>query len=49
MSVCAAEMSDYLDKVDRMKLLVISMPPPNHDTMRHMFRHLKRYKYMHHL
>uniref|UniRef100_A0A3B4E5Q0 Rho GTPase activating protein 9 n=1 Tax=Pygocentrus nattereri TaxID=42514 RepID=A0A3B4E5Q0_PYGNA len=36
------KMSDYLDKVDRMKLLVISMPPPNHDTMRHMFRHLKR-------
>ncbi|XP_036427072.1 rho GTPase-activating protein 15 isoform X3 [Colossoma macropomum] len=36
------KMSDYLDKVDRMKLLVINMPPPNHDTMRHMFRHLKR-------
>uniref|UniRef100_A0A3B1JZS6 Rho GTPase activating protein 9 n=1 Tax=Astyanax mexicanus TaxID=7994 RepID=A0A3B1JZS6_ASTMX len=35
-------MSDYLDKVNRMKLLIISMPPPNHDTMRHMFRHLKR-------
>ncbi|KAG9276981.1 rho GTPase-activating protein 9 [Astyanax mexicanus] len=36
------KMSDYLDKVNRMKLLIISMPPPNHDTMRHMFRHLKR-------
>ncbi|XP_066521124.1 rho GTPase-activating protein 15 isoform X2 [Hoplias malabaricus] len=36
------KMSDYLEKVDRMKLLVISMPPPNHDTMRHMFSHLKR-------
>ncbi|XP_072540856.1 rho GTPase-activating protein 9 isoform X2 [Salminus brasiliensis] len=36
------KMSEYLDKVDRMKLLIISMPPSNHDTMRHMFRHLKR-------
>ncbi|XP_051996514.1 rho GTPase-activating protein 15-like [Xyrauchen texanus] len=33
---------DYLDKVDRLKLLVISMPPPNHDTLKHMIRHLKR-------
>ncbi|XP_051562042.1 rho GTPase-activating protein 9-like isoform X2 [Myxocyprinus asiaticus] len=33
---------NYLDKVDRLKLLVISMPPPNHDTLRHMIRHLKR-------
>ncbi|KAJ8400776.1 hypothetical protein AAFF_G00391300 [Aldrovandia affinis] len=36
------KMTDYLDKVDRMKCLVLSMPPPNHDTMRFMFRHLKR-------
>ncbi|XP_036387572.1 rho GTPase-activating protein 15 isoform X1 [Megalops cyprinoides] len=36
------KMSDYLDKVDRMKCLVLNMPPPNHDTMRFMFRHLKR-------
>uniref|UniRef100_A0A674BDW4 Rho GTPase activating protein 9 n=1 Tax=Salmo trutta TaxID=8032 RepID=A0A674BDW4_SALTR len=33
---------DYLDKVDRLKWLVLSMPPPNHDTMRFMFSHLKR-------
>ncbi|KAK1796422.1 hypothetical protein P4O66_009480, partial [Electrophorus voltai] len=36
------KISDYLDKVDRMKSLVISMPCPNRDTMRHMFHHLKR-------
>ncbi|XP_067229331.1 rho GTPase-activating protein 9 [Chanodichthys erythropterus] len=36
------KISDYLDKVDRLKLLVISMPPPNHDTLSHMIRHLKR-------
>ncbi|KAI1899966.1 hypothetical protein AGOR_G00067370 [Albula goreensis] len=36
------KMSDYLDKVDRMKCLILNMPPPNHDTMRFMFRHLKR-------
>ncbi|XP_051985567.1 rho GTPase-activating protein 15 isoform X2 [Xyrauchen texanus] len=35
---------DYLDQVDRLKLLVISMPPPNHDTLRHVIRHLKRVK-----
>lgn len=43
MSVCP-EMSDYLDKVDRLKWLVLSMPPPNHDTMKFMFSHLKRYE-----
>uniref|UniRef100_A0A673WL21 Rho GTPase activating protein 9 n=2 Tax=Salmo trutta TaxID=8032 RepID=A0A673WL21_SALTR len=36
------KMSDYLDKVDRLKSLVLSMPPPNQDTMRFMFSHLKR-------
>ncbi|XP_041743293.1 rho GTPase-activating protein 15 isoform X2 [Coregonus clupeaformis] len=36
------KMSDYLDKVDRLKWLVLSMPPPNQDTMRFMFSHLKR-------
>ncbi|XP_017335547.1 rho GTPase-activating protein 15 isoform X1 [Ictalurus punctatus] len=40
--VKAVKLSDYLDKVERMKSLVVSMPPTNHDTMRHMFRHLKR-------
>uniref|UniRef100_A0A8C1W085 Rho GTPase activating protein 9 n=1 Tax=Cyprinus carpio TaxID=7962 RepID=A0A8C1W085_CYPCA len=34
--------SEYLDKVDRLKLLVLSMPPPNHHTLRHMIRHLRR-------
>ncbi|KTF74050.1 hypothetical protein cypCar_00049760, partial [Cyprinus carpio] len=33
--------SEYLDKVDRLKLLVLSMPPPNHHTLRHMIRHLR--------
>ncbi|XP_050968052.1 rho GTPase-activating protein 15 isoform X1 [Labeo rohita] len=33
---------DYLEKVDRLKLLVISMPPPNHNTLRHMIQHLRR-------
>uniref|UniRef100_A0A8C8H8C9 Rho GTPase activating protein 9 n=1 Tax=Oncorhynchus tshawytscha TaxID=74940 RepID=A0A8C8H8C9_ONCTS len=28
--------------MDRLKWLVLSMPPPNHDTMRFMFSHLKR-------
>ncbi|KAJ8358935.1 hypothetical protein SKAU_G00154600 [Synaphobranchus kaupii] len=36
------KMTDYLDKVDRLKCLILNMPPPNHDTMRFMFRHLKR-------
>uniref|UniRef100_A0AAR2JT52 Rho GTPase activating protein 9 n=1 Tax=Pygocentrus nattereri TaxID=42514 RepID=A0AAR2JT52_PYGNA len=27
---------------DIVETVIISMPPPNHDTMRHMFRHLKR-------
>ncbi|XP_016107345.1 rho GTPase-activating protein 15-like isoform X4 [Sinocyclocheilus grahami] len=34
--------SDYLDKVDRLKLLVLSMPPHNLHTLRHMIRHLRR-------
>uniref|UniRef100_A0A8C7HKG3 Rho GTPase activating protein 9 n=1 Tax=Oncorhynchus kisutch TaxID=8019 RepID=A0A8C7HKG3_ONCKI len=41
------KMSDYLDKVDRLKSLVLSMPPPNQDTMRFMFSHLKRYETPH--
>ncbi|KAM9482377.1 rho GTPase-activating protein 9 isoform 1-T2 [Clarias gariepinus] len=36
------KLSDYLDKVERMKSLVVNMPPPNHSTMKHMFQHLKR-------
>ncbi|KAL0978897.1 hypothetical protein UPYG_G00177330 [Umbra pygmaea] len=36
------KMSDYLDKVDRLRFLILSMPPPNHDTMRFMFNHLKQ-------
>ncbi|XP_034726277.1 rho GTPase-activating protein 15 isoform X4 [Etheostoma cragini] len=36
------KMSDYMDKVDRLKCLVLSMPPPNHDTLQFMCRHLKR-------
>ncbi|XDV35173.1 hypothetical protein PO909_005172, partial [Leuciscus waleckii] len=38
------KISNYLDKVERLKLLVISMPPPNHDTLSHMIQHLKRVK-----
>lgn len=41
--VCFAEMSDYMDKVDRLKCLVLNMPPPNHDTLKFMCRHLKRW------
>lgn len=40
--LCVAEMSDYMDKVDRLKCLVLNMPPPNHDTLLFMCRHLKR-------
>ncbi|KAM6976714.1 rho GTPase-activating protein 15-like isoform 2-T2 [Aplochiton taeniatus] len=36
------KMSDYLDKVDRLKCLVLGMPPPNHDTMQFIFQHLRR-------
>ncbi|XP_040889382.1 rho GTPase-activating protein 15 isoform X2 [Toxotes jaculatrix] len=36
------KMSDYMDKVDRLKCLVLNMPPPNHDTLMFMCRHLKR-------
>ncbi|XP_062852703.1 rho GTPase-activating protein 15 isoform X1 [Trichomycterus rosablanca] len=36
------KMSDYSEKVERMKLLVSSMSTSNRNTMRHMFRHLKR-------
>ncbi|MBN3296158.1 RHG15 protein, partial [Amia calva] len=33
---------DYLDRLTRMKWLVQKLPPPNHDTMRFIFTHLKR-------
>uniref|UniRef100_A0A7N6BPE3 Rho GTPase activating protein 9 n=1 Tax=Anabas testudineus TaxID=64144 RepID=A0A7N6BPE3_ANATE len=36
------KMTDHMDKVDRLKCLVLSMPPPNHDTLQFMCRHLKR-------
>ncbi|XP_067097768.1 LOW QUALITY PROTEIN: rho GTPase-activating protein 15 [Osmerus mordax] len=36
------KMSDYVDKLDRMKCLVLSMPPPTNDTMCFMIRHLQR-------
>ncbi|XP_068171819.1 rho GTPase-activating protein 15 isoform X2 [Antennarius striatus] len=36
------KMSDYMDKVDRLKCLVLNMPPPNHDTLKFMCRHLIR-------
>ncbi|KAM3621813.1 uncharacterized protein V6R79_016404 [Siganus canaliculatus] len=36
------KMSDYMDKVDRLKCLVLNMPPPNHDTLQFMCRHLQR-------
>lgn len=42
--LCVAEMSDYMDKVDRLKCLVLNMPPPNHDTLQFMCRHLKRWE-----
>lgn len=39
---CVVEMTDHMDKVDRLKCLVLNMPPPNHDTLQFMCRHLKR-------
>ncbi|KAM9409441.1 rho GTPase-activating protein 15 isoform 2-T3 [Pholidichthys leucotaenia] len=36
------KMSDYMDKVDRLKCLLLNMPPPNHDTLQFMCRHLRR-------
>ncbi|KAK2861888.1 hypothetical protein Q5P01_001421 [Channa striata] len=40
--VDTVKMSDYTDKVDRLKCLVLNMPPPNHDTLQFMCCHLKR-------
>ncbi|XP_024126622.1 rho GTPase-activating protein 9 isoform X4 [Oryzias melastigma] len=37
-----AKMPDYVEKVDRLKCLVLSMPPPNHDTLQFMCQHLRR-------
>lgn len=37
-------MTDYMDKVDRLKCLVLNMPHPNHDTLKFMCRHLKRWE-----
>ncbi|XP_075997077.1 rho GTPase-activating protein 9 isoform X2 [Genypterus blacodes] len=36
------KMSDHEDKVERLKCLVLNMPPPNHDTLHFMCRHLRR-------
>ncbi|KAM8867121.1 rho GTPase-activating protein 15 isoform 8-T9 [Synchiropus picturatus] len=36
------KMMDYMDKVDRLKCLILNMPPPNYDTLKFMCRHLKR-------
>ncbi|XP_058869201.1 rho GTPase-activating protein 15-like isoform X4 [Acipenser ruthenus] len=36
------KMSDNAEKVAKLKLLVENLPPANHDTMKYMFRHLKR-------
>ncbi|XP_077947932.1 rho GTPase-activating protein 9 isoform X19 [Gasterosteus aculeatus] len=36
------KMTDHMDRVDRLKCLVLNMPPPNHDTLQFMCCHLKR-------
>uniref|UniRef100_A0A8C8A1D1 Rho GTPase activating protein 9 n=1 Tax=Oryzias sinensis TaxID=183150 RepID=A0A8C8A1D1_9TELE len=36
------ETLNYVEKVDRMKCLVLNMPPPNHDTLQFMCQHLRR-------
>uniref|UniRef100_A0A8C5CLQ0 Rho GTPase activating protein 9 n=1 Tax=Gadus morhua TaxID=8049 RepID=A0A8C5CLQ0_GADMO len=36
------KMSDYSDKVDRLKCLVLNIPPPSHDTLHFIFSHLQR-------
>ncbi|CAL8380466.1 unnamed protein product [Boreogadus saida] len=36
------KMSDYCDKVDRLKCLVLNIPPPSHDTLHFIFSHLQR-------
>ncbi|XP_054640298.1 rho GTPase-activating protein 9 isoform X5 [Dunckerocampus dactyliophorus] len=36
------KMLDYTEKVERLKTLVHNMPPPNHDTLQFICRHLKR-------
>ncbi|KAK0148213.1 Rho GTPase-activating protein 15 [Merluccius polli] len=36
------KMPDYWEKVDRLKCLVLNIPPPNRDTLHFIFTHLKR-------
>ncbi|XP_061894016.1 rho GTPase-activating protein 15 isoform X1 [Entelurus aequoreus] len=36
------KISEYSDKVDHLKTLVHNLPPPNHDTLQFICRHLKR-------
>ncbi|MEQ2190898.1 hypothetical protein XENOCAPTIV_014125, partial [Xenoophorus captivus] len=40
--VDTVKMMDHMDKVDRLKCLVLNMPPPNHDTLKFMCLHLRR-------
>ncbi|XP_057703254.1 rho GTPase-activating protein 15 isoform X2 [Corythoichthys intestinalis] len=40
--VDTVKMTDYNDKVERLKSVVHSMPQPNHDTLQFICRHLKR-------
>ncbi|XP_030634036.1 rho GTPase-activating protein 15 [Chanos chanos] len=36
------KLCDYPEKVEQLKLMVNSMPRPNHDTLKFLFRHLRR-------
>uniref|UniRef100_A0A3Q3J726 Rho-GAP domain-containing protein n=1 Tax=Monopterus albus TaxID=43700 RepID=A0A3Q3J726_MONAL len=36
------DIMETVNKVDRLKCLVLNMPPPNHDTLQFMCHHLKR-------
>ncbi|XP_046894362.1 rho GTPase-activating protein 27-like [Hypomesus transpacificus] len=40
--IAAIKISDYKQKVSYMKDLVRSLPLPNHDTMEHLFKHLRK-------
>lgn len=40
--LCAAECSDYKQRVNSIKDLIKKLPKPNHDTMQVLFKHLRR-------
>lgn len=40
--VDSIKIADHLERVERLKMLVLSLPPANQHTLQHMIRHLRR-------